>query len=831
MLKYLACALSLMTLLAIAPAQGQTPPTPPARGQTSVAQAPATAPAPAPALTGAELDKSAAALKQVEISLERRDLTDADLQALRQQIGPIGDALNSAIERLAPRLAEIKARLDQLGPAPDDKAPPENPTVTEERAAQQKSYSDADELSKRAGLLAVRADQIAANIAARRRALFTSSLFQQATSIANAALWFEVWREAPENASVIRGMFGGWIDAINAKFDGWRLEAFWAGLALSVLVYVPLARLARRVLERNPATEKPSRFLKILGAWWVALVIAVPPIGMILIFRLGFDAFDLTSDRLQSFFQAAGAGVVRIAVAAGLARGLFAPTRPKWRLPRLANSASSRLVQVAIIVASIVSVTRLCEALNEIIDASLPFSVATRGLGAIMAAIALGGGLWGLGDDSKDDCLGPQIAKQWNWFGLLRIGAWIAALAVIGAVLIGYPTFASFLLDQALWVSAVVCVFYMATVLVDEAIGASFKSTTGLGRWLIASIGLQRNSLDLLGALLSGAMRLALFGSAAFLVLAPWGVQSTDVPFDFRAAFFGFKIGDVTISPSAIIIAAFIFGIAYAATRAVQQWLDSSLLPHTGLDSGLRNSIKTSLGYVGFLIAAGLALSYLGLSFEKLAIVAGALSVGIGFGLQSIVNNFVSGLILLWERAVRVGDWIVVGGDQGFVRRIDVRSTEIETFDRAQVIIPNSSLVTGVVKNLVRNDRTGRLVVPLTVSGSADPEKVREVLIGIAKAHELVLKIPAPQILFTGMSGAALTFELAAFVGDVETMFRVRSDLHFEIFRKFKAEGFFDTPAPDPTKIQIAGIEHLGEFQSNLRELTREEPARGAAHG
>ena len=125
-------------------------------------------------------------------------------------------------------------------------------------------------------------------------------------------------------------------------------------------------------------------------------------------------------------------------------------------------------------------------------------------------------------------------------------------------------------------------------------------------------------------------------------------------------------------------------------------------------DLGLRNSIRTSLGYLGFLVAAGLALGYLGLNYEKLALVAGALSVGIGFGLQSIVNNFVSGLILLWERAVRVGDWIVVGADQGFVRRINVRSTEIETFDRAQVIIPNSNLVSGVVTNLVRNDRSGR---------------------------------------------------------------------------------------------------------------------------
>jgi potassium-dependent mechanosensitive channel len=248
-------------------------------------------------------------------------------------------------------------------------------------------------------------------------------------------------------------------------------------------------------------------------------------------------------------------------------------------------------------------------------------------------------------------------------------------------------------------------------------------------------------------------------------------------------------------------------------------------------DLGLRNSIRTSLGYISFLIAAGLALSYLGLNFEKLAIVAGALSVGIGFGLQSIVNNFVSGLILLWERAVRVGDWIVVGGDQGYVRRINVRSTEIETFDRSQVIIPNSNLVTGVVTNLVRNDRTGRIIIPLTVSGSANPIKVREVITAIAKSHELVLNIPAPQVLFTGMSANALNFELRVFLSDVETISRVKSDLHFEIFSRFQDEKFFDTPGPDATKVEIVGFENPGRLLRPIGEASPESPPKGGADG
>jgi potassium-dependent mechanosensitive channel len=851
LLKYLACLISLVALLAIAPARAEAPAKQvpvqkqdkaqgpaqkqrPANGQTSRPAGPPAPPRPTPpeqAPLGPVLDKLSASLKQVEASLERHDLTDADLQALRQQIDPISDAVADALDRLTPRLAGIKARLDQLGQKPDDQAPAESPEVTAERAGQQQLYNDTDELLKRARLLAVQADQTRANITARRRALFTRSLFARATSIANPVLWVDVWDETPGDASAIKAVFREWIYSISNRLDGQRTPVFFGVLTLILLLCLPRSRLARRALERGSAAPVPGRFHKILGAWWVALVVVVPAAAVVFIISLVFQIFDLTNARLQPFLQACGEAVIRIAAATGLAVGLFAPARPNWRLPKLSDAVAGGIVRAAISLACIVSVTRLFERLNDIIGASLPVAVAMRGLTAMIAAIMLGIELWRFGGGAgADDCLGPEVGKQRGWFDLLRVTAWAVTSAIAISVLTGYAALGSFLTDQLFWSGAVACVLFLSIVLVEEAIGAGVAPTARLGRRLVTSIGVHRNSLELLGVLFSGVIRLALFVVAAVLVLAPWGLQSSDVSIDFSAVFFGFKVGDVTISPVSIIIAIGIFALAFAAFHAVLQWMDSKLLPRMNFDLGLRNSIRTSLGYISFLIAAGLALSYLGLNFEKLAIVAGALSVGIGFGLQSIVNNFVSGLILLWERAVRVGDWIVVGGDQGFVRRINVRATEIETFDRAQVIIPNSSLVTGVVTNLVRNDRTGRIVIPLTVAGSADPDKVREVLWSVAKANQLVLTIPAPQILFTGMSASALTFELRAFVGDVETGVRVKSDLNFEIFRRFKEEKFFDAPASDTTKGEIVSIENLESLAKPFDEIsTADQPKRGAA--
>ena len=247
---------------------------------------------------------------------------------------------------------------------------------------------------KRARLLAVQADQTSANITARRRALFTRSLFAQAASLASPALWSDVWREAPSDIAAIKALFGEWLNGINNRLDGQRQTAFWGGLALIVVLYFLLSRLARRVFGRDPAVQEPSRFRKILAAWWIALVFIVPAVAMIFVIGFIFQAFDLSNAHLQPFMQSFAGAVIRIAAAAGITRGLFAPTRPNWRLPKLSDRAAAGIVRAAISLACIVSVTRLFEALNDIVGASLPVAVTMRGLAALTGAVLLGVELW-----------------------------------------------------------------------------------------------------------------------------------------------------------------------------------------------------------------------------------------------------------------------------------------------------------------------------------------------------------------------------------------------------------------------------------------------------
>lgn len=794
----------LLALASVAPAAAQAPP----------AAAPAAAPvppesaAPSPARAKLELppevahaEQLASAVVSAETAIQAAEKKVQDLRELEESLGrlridveSIIDGARRAAEQLRPQLDAVKSQIDKLGPQPAKDAPPESGAIAAERARLSAIFSALDGAVRSAEVAWLRSTQLIGKITVLRHALFTRNLVERLPSPLLPGIWRDLVSEAPAVGGRVTYLAEDWLQWAEAK-RGQFLLLLAAAALLFVGVRYKIARITdRRHLRTEPPL--PSFFERAKSAAWVAPLRALPAIAAGMLLYGGLDVLDLL---FAPWGQSAGAVFKAVFVYAGLSsliQAVLAPRSAQWRLVSLADVPTRR---IGALLCAITAVWAIDAALTEISRAfyiPLALSVvqsflASAGFAALLIGLLLtpftpqaaAAPPEGVGADATQAAV-SRHAPLW-----LKLPLWGIALAILALALLGYVALARFVAHQLVMTGIVIAVGWLLYLAIRAVTREPLQRSYDVGEMLEARFGLDAPRRNQLARLTEIALTFALIIAALPFLMLQWGFSGADIRDWFKSLFFGIEVGQFRISLARILLGILLFMVLLLATRLFQRWLREKALQNSRLDPGIANSIDTVAGYVGTALAALLAVSYAGLDITNLAIVAGALSVGIGFGLQSIVNNFVSGLILLIERPIKVGDWIVLGDQQGNVRRISVRATEIETFDRASLIIPNSELITGRVINWTHRNSMGRIILKIGVGYNSDPAQVMALLKACAETHPGVLAAPGPIATFDNFGDSALEFSLRVYLADIGQALSVQTELRVAMLQALREAG------------------------------------------
>ncbi len=754
-----------------------------------------------------------AMLDRVETMLAGRDQAESDLAEARSAIEPMRELARA--ERTAARAAlkEQKRLLDALGPAPAEGEPAEPEDLAARRKALDRQIAETESRVKTADLVLTRADTALQQIAQAVLRQRADTLLTRAPSPLALATWRLALVQAydavnlafatPAGAPVAPEAGAGTPDTGAPPAEARRVAPLLVLLpALAVLVGIGLAagRLLRRLLTPwgvDATIAEPSYPRRLLAAMVVALTRGFVPAlvfsGLLVVsWNLYLvDAVDPGFGQPSGFVGA----IMLLLLGLAFVQAAFSPERPEWRIVPVPPEAALRLGRRLHVLVPLLAFDQAARFFVERTGgvpaelASIYSTVVNLAICALLVTL-IAGRAWRTGPGPDADGDGDLIV-----WPLLRFAVLVAALATPLANALGYQALADQLLggtlSTVLLLGALTVLHVMARELAQVLLGherglaASVRRSAdltleggrALAQWLVLGA-----DLVLLVAGLAGA---ALVWGASTADLTDWGTELVH----------GVQVGSYTFAPLDVVLAVAALAALLAVTRLLQRFLSRRVFPQTRLDIGVRTAINAGIGYAGIVVAVLSSISVLGIDLGKLAIIAGALSVGIGFGLQNIVNNFVSGLILLIERPIKIGDWVQVGAVEGYVRRINVRATQIETFQRADVIIPNSELLQSSVVNMTHKSRVGRADVKVGVAYGTDIDLTETLLLDSAREHRQVAAYPAPWVRLDNFGDSSLDFTLIVYLDDVEQRGLVASDLRKDIIRRFMAAGI-EIPFP-----------------------------------
>lgn len=745
-----------------------------------------------------------------------KDNSTATLDGYTSYLSKTDAALNENRKILEKQVKFIQKQLDALGSGPKD-GETEDEVITRQREELSQQLAAQDRLLKETDLLVIKMEDLTGQILSVRNQTIYGDLMTKQSAIINPLVFFKDLKAYIIFFWDIVKSPVEWYNSVPQEQRPYTM--FSIGVMFVILmIALTLAILLKRFILRNwgykAENQTPSFNRKVVAAMAVAVAR-----GLIFAFLVGgcilwMISTKIFGDTLLNTVLMAAAFICLLAIAeTTVSRVTFAPNYPNWRLVNIATKKASRFTRMifTFIVINAIAAFQVVVAQKEQYSTETVHFVMM--LSSFVKAFFL---IWlakvsfdTYRDEIKNDS-GEVVTEDddiaINSGFRMILFSHIFCVGTFALALFGYPELSLFIFNNLI-ISLILCGLLEV---VRRSIIDIIKRIVIGGPWLKKYKGSQR-LVEKMDFWLKVILNPVIILVGLFMLLNLWGLPGDFMLSVMKKLLFGFKIGGIQISLLAIALGIGVFFGSLTVMRIIRKHLAENVLPRIDMDDGVKHSLISGVSFIGFIISALLAIIAIGIDLTSLAFIAGALSVGIGFGLQDVIKNLVAGIIILFERPVKVGDWVVLSGVEGTIKQINIRSTELLSFDKMSVIIPNATLISSTVTNKTHGDFMSRQSVAVGVAYGSDVEKVKKILLECAAEHKLVMKNPAPYVLFKDFGSSSLDFELRCYVKDIRSGWIVPSELRYAINKRFIEEGI---EIPFPQVVVHKGDEEPTESQA-----------------
>lgn len=769
--RFFAGLLVLMALCVTLPASAES---------SSAASAdPVTLDAPVEGPTLEDLTEQLDQVRQ-KVTVRANDDLLSDLRQAALQVQKQADVLAA---QQAVTIEHLNDQLNILGPVQPD----ESQGISSQRKAMTTQKNALADAARQTNTLSQSARDLATQIFSLRRSLFDSQITTRSASPLSSVFWSTMIRPTDDDLGRLHGLFNDVKSAVLTALAPGKRFFFFCVVVGAVLIWVVGRRLLEQLLIWLTVRWLPEGRLRRSALALTVGLSTVLTIGAATsLLRWSIESNAALSADVLNLLDQMQTLIIFCAFIVGLGRALLMRSHPSWRLPQIPDQIAETIGHFPVALALALVVIGTQERINSVIASSLALTVAVNGLTALAVSLVFLFALLRYRRTRRRH----RLERLPGSAGLIPfvVAAWVG-LSLL-ALLSGYLTLAYFLTVKLLWMSVVAATTYLLIAFFGDICEGLLSPKQPGGMALGAALGLSARHQAQASTILAGIGRTVLLFTAILLAFMPSGSSPGELLEGFTQLDFGSKpLGGLNLVPGDIFLAVALLIVGMLGIRVLKDWLGERLLPETTMDAGMRASLVTLVGYIGVVLLAIVVMSTLHISLTNLTWVVSALSVGIGFGLQAIVQNFISGLILLTERPVKVGDWVSLAGVEGDIRRINVRATEIQMSDRSTVIVPNSQFITQNVRNVTMGNALGVVGITLTLPLDTDVLQIRDLLLKAFTEHDAILDTPAPSVSFKDLTTTGVIISVSGFVNSPRSVGGARSDLLFTVLGHLRELG------------------------------------------